>query len=49
MNLWLQIVEHGDLVLAGHQLVHEVGADVTGAAGDENVTNAHRLLGSNFH
>ena len=41
MNLRLEVVEHLHAVLARNQRINEMGSDVTGAAGHEDLTNTH--------
>jgi hypothetical protein len=42
MHLRLEVVEDGDRVVARHQCIDQMRADVAGAARDENVSNAHK-------
>ena len=41
MHLRLEVVEHGHAVVARDERIDEVRTDVPGAAGDENVVDAH--------
>ena len=41
MHLRLEVIEHGDAVVARDERVDQVRTDVPGAAGDENVVDAH--------
>src|SRR5262245_65243019 len=41
MHLRLEAVEHGDLVVARNQGIHEVRPEITRAACNENLPNAH--------
>lgn len=45
MYLLLEIVEHSDAVTARYERVDEMRADVSGAAGHEDVSNWHAWLG----
>ena len=47
MHLRLEVVEHRHAVLARDERIDEMRADVAGAAGDEDVTNAHRMFALN--
>ena len=43
MHLRLQAVQYGDVVVARDERVDQVRADVSGAAGNENVSYAHEV------